>query len=222
MTEGHWELSVTEAIAHEIESGIVAVDIGANIGYYTVMIADYVRPGGRVYACEPVPELQRILRQNLELNWLDNGSVQIVPEPLFSAPGAQVNFFVPDDNKNAQVVADAANHGGRLLTLTTATLDDLLAHEPEVHLVKIDAEGAEMEIWKGMKRILARSPKIRIFLEFNTGRDYDPAAFLGLIEADGFSLRLLDELKGVIPVSRENLLQEKQGEDRILYLSRLQ
>lgn len=219
MTEGSWELFLTEALAHECKPGMVVVDVGANIGYYSVLMADQVGSTGRVYACEPVPALQKVVHRNFEINWFDDARMKIITAPLFGVAGKRVEFLIPTDNKNARI-ASTGEKDGDVLSLTTTTFDDMVESEPKVDVVKIDAEGAEMAIWQGMQRTIARSPDIRIFLEFNTTRSYSPVEFLDIIEKDGFPLRVLDELKGVVSITRHALLTERLGEDRILYLHR--
>ena len=69
---------------------------------------------------------------------------------------------------------------GEIVEVTTVRLDDALP--AKVDFIKIDAEGAEREIWRGMSRVVAGNPDLRIFMEFNAARRYGPREFLGQIE----------------------------------------
>jgi hypothetical protein len=68
MFEGYWEYWITEFIWRNAKPGQVALDVGANHGYYTLLLADLVGPNGKVHAFEPNPRLAELLGQNIALN----------------------------------------------------------------------------------------------------------------------------------------------------------
>ena len=68
MLEGYWEYWITDFVWRNVKPGQVALDLGANHGYYTLLLADLVGPGGRVHAFEPNPRLLELLRRNIALN----------------------------------------------------------------------------------------------------------------------------------------------------------
>ena len=68
MLEGYWEMWVTEAMMRHVQPGMTVLDIGANLGYFTMLLADLVGPSGRVLAFEPNPEMAGRLRRSIGLN----------------------------------------------------------------------------------------------------------------------------------------------------------
>jgi FkbM family methyltransferase len=217
---GWWELGVTEALVHTVRPGMRCVDVGANVGYFTAIMAELAGPGGRVLAVEPTPALRDGLVRTVQLNFFDD-RVDYCFQPLGAAAGAAVRFYVPPDTKNARVIGSAPvpADGGACLDLVATTLDAAVPPGADVDLIKIDAEGAEADIWAGAARVLAHPP-VRVILEFNTARPYDPAALLRAVRDQGFVLRYIDDYWGVLPVTTERLLGERRGSDWMLYLCR--
>ncbi len=68
MFEGYWEYWITEFVWRNVRPGQVALDLGANHGYYTLLLVDLVGPGGKVHAFEPNPRLAELLDMNIALN----------------------------------------------------------------------------------------------------------------------------------------------------------
>ena len=104
------------------------------------------------------------------------------------------------------------------LDVPTVRLDDVL---PEtVDFIKIDAEGGEREIWRGMSKTIANNPQLQIFLEFNPKRtsNYDPQEFLDAIEDDGFELAVIGYDASTRAVDGARLVAN--GTEQILHLRR--
>jgi FkbM family methyltransferase len=222
MANGLFELAVTEVMAHEIEPGMNVIDIGANVGYYSLLMADLVGDSGHVHVIEPNPTLEASLRRSLCLNGFDH-RFTYVPHPLADQDDREVSFIIPrGDSKNARIVHpdQFGPDAGRQITLKTRKLDSVIPPGTKIDLIKMDVEGAEMLAWEGMQRILKDNPQVTIVLEFNAGRSYDPGEFLKMIAGDGFTLAYIDGMRGVCEVSASRLLGEKVGEDWMLYLKR--
>lgn len=224
MLDGYWELWQTEFILNNLMPGQVAADIGAHIGYFTMVMADLVGSTGRVHAFEPNKRLFGLLTANISVN----GFPRIVRAQQVGVADhslAEVPFLVRTrDPKNGcirpGVAADASDFDAEeyeSYTVPAAPLD-LLLNGP-VDLMKIDVEGAEELVWRGMQQVLDRSPEIRVLLEFNPARCRAPAETLAAI-ATRFPLRQLN-LDGQV-TSSDRLDVLNQSEDTILYLSRLE
>jgi FkbM family methyltransferase len=179
MLDGYWEMWLTEALTQVIKPGMVVVDIGANLGYFTVLMADLVGPTGAVHAFEPNPGIAARLMKNVYANgFLDR--VSLYTDPLGAGEGQELFLVIPPgEPKNAHLtsyaVADALPVTLRRFDSYPALLD--------ADVIKIDVEGAERDIWRGMAGLFERGEKpLTIFLEFNLIRYDDPAAFLDEIE----------------------------------------
>jgi len=219
MSHGYWELSSTEFIATEVQAGMTVIDAGANVGYYSVLMGDKIGANGFLYVIEPTPTLKSNLEKTLFLNGF-TGRYQLSTAPLWSTDNLDIRFAVPNkDTKNSSIISDS-HPAVDWTMLKITTLDALVPPGKSVDFIKVDVEGAEHELWRGMKRVLSESPGITVFLEYNAGRLHDPAMFLDDVVAAGFILKHLDPLKGPAEVSKDQLLSENFGHDWMLVLKR--
>ncbi len=221
MFEGYWEYWITDFVWRNVKPGQVTVDVGANHGYYTLLLADLVGPQGKVHAFEPNPRLAELLGLNIAVNGFWHVAEARV-EALGDRDGETARFVVPlRDPKNAHLVRpgqrlpedlDAARLAVHEVPL--ASLDEAVPGRAD--FLKIDVEGAEEAVWRGMQRLIARSPGIGIVMEFNPLRCHDPRGVLAEMGAR-FPLREVTFSGVAVPCAEEEVLA--RHEDTILYLS---
>jgi FkbM family methyltransferase len=148
-----------------VQPGMVVVDIGAHIGIYTLYALRGLGGHGRVYSFEPTPRTFALLHDNVQVNgFLESGMIRFDRRAVADRAGAATFTAYASNSGHNTLFAGAA--GGETLTVETVTLDEALAAEPRIDVIKIDAEGGEPLILRGMARILAQNPEIRIFVEF--------------------------------------------------------
>ena len=94
MLDGYWEMWLTQYLARTVKPGMTVIDVGANFGYFTLLLADVVGANGKVVAVEPNCSATALLRETVLLNGF-NDRVQIVPEALSATSGSGF-LFVPD------------------------------------------------------------------------------------------------------------------------------
>jgi FkbM family methyltransferase len=146
-----------------VKPGATVIDVGANIGYNTICAARLAGPQGRVIAFEPTPDTLAVLRRNIIASGLANVAIEAVAAG--SVAGTQ-EFFVRGavsavnslyaDSRYAQVTS--------VLRVPVVPLDDLV--EGAADVVKIDVEGAELDVLEGMPRIL-RAPGVTLIVEWD-------------------------------------------------------
>lgn len=146
---GVYERGSTELLRRVLRSGDTMIDIGANIGYFSVVAARAVGHGGRVVAFEPQDRVRRRLEQNLRLNHLHNVTVR--HEALSSSAG-EMDFYAPEADTGLASLRHLDGLGAT--RVETRTFDELWDGGP-VRLVKIDVEGAEEHVLSGMTRCLS-------------------------------------------------------------------
>lgn len=217
--DGFWEPWTTLALARVIEPGWHCLDVGANQGYFTLIMADAVGEAGRVLAVEPNPQLTELLAHSLEVNGFQ-GRAEIVNFAASDEDGATLDLVVPAHRGlNASICRTAAGDD-RVVRVRTATLDALTQDWSRVDLIKIDVEGAEEAVWRGMRRMLERSPSVTIIMEINRARYRDPLAFVREIQAAGFALSYIAYDGSVQPLTEEQFMRERPQEDWMLFLRR--
>jgi FkbM family methyltransferase len=192
------------------------LDAGANVGYYTILMADLTGPDGRVIAAEPNPATHRLLTRNIDHNGFTQRTT--IRNAALGATSGPVRMVMPvGEPKNAHVSGvDPASLDAREYASFDAdatTVDDL--DLPRLDFAKIDVEGAELEVWRGMQRTIERSPGIQVVMEVNCLRYADPIAFLDEIEAR-FPLMTIDGIGRPQPIDRDSVLNSVT--DVMLYL----
>jgi len=158
---GTTEIDEQELVASLIKPGEVFYDIGANVGFYTTLVANLVGPLGKVYGFEPFPESAAAARANAARNGFNQ--VKIYEVALSDQSGEAT---LTTDGASAVFRLDASDRSGgvkKTLQVKLSTLDEIVANENLAGpaLVMIDVEGAEFKVLRGMKEtIRAHRPKI--------------------------------------------------------------
>ena len=196
--DGYWEMWITMAIARFVQPGMTCVDVGANVGYYSVLMADWVGPTGRVIAVEPDEQNARCLLVNLE-HGAARGAVYSVAASERDGEHAMTIYANHSGNHALEGKwLEGGSAGGlgewktrtgervSVRNVTTRRLDTLLDGE-HVDFIKIDVEGHERSVWLGMPQLLERNPQVQIACEWTPKRD--PQCEIGaMAEASGFKL----------------------------------
>ncbi|MFZ5784753.1 MAG: FkbM family methyltransferase [Pseudomonadota bacterium] len=214
MLDGFWEMWLTQFLAQTVKPGMRVVDVGANYGYYTLLMADAVGESGQVIAVEPSPDAAALLAETLALNGF-TGRTQLVPQALGAAPGSALLFTPDSEPKNALLVGQPDLPGGQTQEVPVTTLDALALDGRRVDLIKVDAEGAEEAIVAGMQGVIARDRPLLV-LEYNAARYADPAGFLdGLVSIYGGAQELTGH--GTLePLDRAAVTNPVPPRDRLL------
>ncbi len=156
----------TEFFRKWIKEGDVIVDIGANIGYYVLQEARLVGNSGRVYAIEPVAENVELLQKNIELNNYSN----VETFELAIGPENKVLpiYLTPLRNWNSMLkIKESESLIKKKTFVKTVTLDKFLENKPLPNIVRMDVEGYEVEIIKGMKALLSSGKPLKLFIEIH-------------------------------------------------------
>ena len=217
--DGYWESWITGAVARSVQPGAWCLDIGANHGYYTVIMADAVGTRGRVVAVEPNPRLADLLALSVEVNGL-NRQTTIVQKAVTDGRTSRVRLVIPQRRGACATICRDATAADEVVDVGTTSVDELTAAWPQVDLVKIDAEGAEDLIWRGMRRTVEQNPGLAVLLEFVPSRYRDPCGFMRDIRDAGFALREVGYDSEIVPVSEADLMQDDEDEGRMLFLRR--
>jgi FkbM family methyltransferase len=156
--QGDYEPPISRLVCRELRPGDVFADVGANHGWFSLLAAQQLRTnGGRVFAFEPQTKLCTLLRASAELNRLDNLSV--IQAAAGEGPSRGV-VYVP---RPEQTRYGSLFPGGKTVeAVDIVPLDDALS-DAMAALVKIDVEGFEIRVLRGMKRLL-RSPVLRALI----------------------------------------------------------
>ena len=219
LLDGFWEIWLTIFVARIVRPGMIAIDVGANFGYYTLILADLVGEAGHVYAVEPNPATAIALRRSIRLN-VPGGRVSVVEAAAGTADGCQSLLYAPHgEPKNATVIAssnEVSASAGTVYTVSEVTVDAIAAKRGRIDFIKIDAEGAEEGIIAGALKTLTRD-KPHLVLEFNAARCRDPHAFLARLTSIYGRLRHIDYYGNAVELTEAEIQSERVGDDWLLY-----
>jgi FkbM family methyltransferase len=161
---GTYEYVYKSAFVGQIASGSIALDVGANVGEYTVLAALSAGPTGRVLAVEPNLEMRQKLLRNVELNGISN--VQILPV-AFGASESQGTLTVPNNSPSLGTLRSEvfADEPSTQYEVPIRRLDDLLSEEDRGRLtvMKVDVEGWELEVFQGGRETLALAKPVILY-----------------------------------------------------------
>jgi len=175
-----YEPGLTRALRQRLAPGDVCLDIGANIGYFSVLAGLTVAPGGRVIAFEPHPGAREVLHQALAANRLGE-IVEIVPAAVADRDG-RVSLFLSQDSVLS--TTDPSRSPMReaftfpdSIEVPRITVDAWLAGRPElaprIRVIKIDVEGTEADVLRGMRDTLRHCPRAAILCETTADGEAD-------------------------------------------------
>lgn len=215
--DGLWEAHVTAWLQETVGPGMVFVDVGANVGYFTLLAAQLVGPSGKVVAVEAHPRLAGILQRNVVLNGF-HGYVTVHHRAAWSEPTSlefQMRDHFTSSSSLGRIDDDSLARLGdtvQAVTVEAVPLDDLLDGFPRVDVIKIDIEGAEAHALAGLKRTLAAHPQAVVMFEWGLSLieavGDDPKSLTAVVEGYGFKMRLLETGE---PITGEELLKLPYG-----------
>jgi FkbM family methyltransferase len=163
---GTYEDEIGKLIKISLKDGDTALDIGGNIGLQSIRMAKCVGQSGRVYAFEPLTHLQKKFKKNISLNKVSN--VTLFPYALADAAG-EVDLPVNSKDWNQGAFSlDGANSGSETQQVIIKKADDMDVIESltALHLIKIDVEGYEYHVLRGLQQTLAKH-RPRIIFEYD-------------------------------------------------------
>jgi len=208
-TSETYEPVETQLIKKELKPGQVFVDIGANIGYYTLIAARLAGPAGKVYAFEPDPSHFGLLQKNIA----QNGYSNVVPANLAVSDRAHsARLYLNQANPGDHRIWDSGD-GREFIPIQIVSLDGYFKKlDKRVHFIKMDIQGAEAKALEGMRGLIRSNRAIKLVAEFcgknlkNCGND--PGRFLAMLKSMGFRVFEISEKHGTVkPAASPYLLK---------------
>ena len=188
--KGIGEPEVQQALVDHLRPGMTFYDLGANIGFFSLMAARLVGPGGRVVSFEADPEIAERLRENLFRNQFAHAHVE--QKAVWSEPGT-VSFARVDPNTSPdRGLGHVSVDGGSTSTIAVeaVALDNYIATHPVPDFVKCDVEGAEAAVFEGAAHLLSTKRPV-LLVEMHTPENQ--RALLQQFAGCGYTCRNLDE-----------------------------
>jgi FkbM family methyltransferase len=187
---GEYDPETTKWLTENIKRGDTVIDVGAAFGYYTLLLARLVGPDGIVAAFEPNPMSFAILKENVENSGYQDRVV--LYNMAASDTTGTAKFFI--NSKWAGLSSLLPQPWtSKVIEVDTVRIDDI-GLLPPITFVKIDCEGGDALVLRGMRETITKNPDIRIVVEFNP-IDYGKAyGFDVLGELEDFEMSHMDAL----------------------------
>ena len=180
--------NIFDFLKKALQPGMVYVDVGANIGSHAINAARIVGEEGRVFAFEADPETHRVLERNIELNQISN---VILKQTCVSDSLGTVTFYKHKDSAKSSIVDRGEKTS---VTLPADQLDNLVPAEARIDIVKIDVEGAEINVLRGAQKIFTERPPSTVIIEvFDVRNGADKSQGIReILEGYGYIFYLFD------------------------------
>jgi len=225
--DGYWEEWITKQFRKICKPDMTVLDVGSNLGYYSLHAAELVGSSGRVHSFEANPNLHKIIFKNMAINgYLGRTTLY---NNAVSDKSDKIIFNCLKNHLGSSSVASFSEDFLELymdeveqIEVEAIALDeipDLI--KSKIDIIKIDAEGSEPLIWNGMQKILKKNPLIKIIAEFSpasiSGIGENPRDFLDRIIGMGFQIKSIQPDGELIEVNIDQLVETNWAE---LLLSR--
>jgi FkbM family methyltransferase len=187
--DGFWESWVSQFMATIIETGNICLDVGANFGYYSILMAELTGEGGKTIAVEPNPDLARLLRCTSNLQSRNF----MVSETGLSNKAGTATLNIPEGHfGSASIHKTLSRQWGknRRVKVPLKTMDQLVKEFglAKVDVIKMDVEGLEPLVFEGMKKTIADNPQLKIIMEY-TPEAYGDASKFTRFLCDNFEVQ---------------------------------
>lgn len=205
----------TKIIKNQLRPGNVVIDVGANIGYYTLLSAKSVGDSGKVFAFEPEPKNFELLQKNVIVNNYKN---TVIENFAVSDSDGDAHLFLAKNGIVGHRIYDSKKCVDSIL-VKKITLDDYFSKLnllDKINFVKIDVEGFEFGVLKGMTQIIKKSNELKLFVEFNRlgvkEAGFDPEEMLDFLYQNNFKIYFLNYQKNTVyEADRNELLTSEEN-----------
>jgi len=212
-TAPEYEVSITPIIKRELRKGSVVLDIGANIGYYTLMFARIVGSAGKVYAFEPDPDNFELLKKNVEKNGYRN---VVLENKAVSNVTGKARLYLSEKDKGDHRLCDSLD-GRKSIEVDVISMDDYFKESMiKIDFAKIDVQGSEYGAIQGMSKVIELNPGFKMVIEYEPDllRHFgiEPMQYFDLLRAEGLDIYSIDMERGSLEsLDRASFFSMKAG-----------
>lgn len=226
LVDGEWESWISKFLLDNriLQEGCAAIDVGAHVGWYTLLFGQMVGPDGTVLSYEPNPKLFKLLNRSISINGYQDRCA--VLDCVASNVTAILQFEIPKGRSgNGHVLEAGSLLKSSAIKVDASTIDSDVPKNIEIDLIKIDAEGHESHVLRGAMETIKRSRSIKLLVEHH-GPDHRLGAALreememfAELKELGFAIAVLEHDSVLATVKVEDLPNVPDSE--MLYLERV-
>ena len=202
--DGYWESWVTAVVWSTIRPGMYVVNVGANVGYYTLLASRIVGPEGRVDAFEPNPEMAQLLRSNIALNGMTE-TTKVFECAVAEKAGVVIIRAERSAPGGGSICRkDEGGHFNIVKGVPAVTLTEHCDRRPDV--IICDAEGAEGLVLAGAEEMIRRTVTgPTLIMEWSASRQEAPNEAVDRLLSLGYRVSEINDMGGLSPIKPEQL-----------------
>lgn len=190
-----YEPITTKVFEYFLQPGMFVVDVGAHLGYFTMLSAKLVGKNGKVFAFEPEPHIYSLLKKNIELNRYKN--ISAIQQAVTNKESS-TSLYLSNESSGSNSIYPG-EHYDEITQIPTIRLDKFFYKNlTKIDLIKMDIEGAEPFALEGMHKIILKNKKLILITEFNPMAIHkggnDPIKFLNNLNLYFHTLYAIDEI----------------------------
>lgn len=218
----YWEKEVSDFLIKLLKPGMRVVEVGSNVGYYSVLVASRIGSNGYIHTFEANPNMHKLLQKNMDINGFLPRAKCI--NKAVSDRRDKVKFKILSEHLGSSHLCEsstreAAEMEAEIIEVESTCLDIELGEDYRIDILKIDAEGAEPLILKGAINLLKNNQNIKIILEFciDNFSNSNAEEYLNFLRNLGFKLCLIGSNSKYKSVSNAEIMNNNQTQELFLF-----
>lgn len=201
--DGYWESWITKLLVQTIKPGFTCLDIGANFGYFSILMSELNGETGKTFAIEPNPRIAKLLRST---RFVNGGKFEVIETALSDKKGEAILTVTEGELGGGTIKQNEMKKDRSQVVVQTITLDELVKEKKIgiVDIVKIDVEGVEPMVFKGMQETIAANPQIQVIVEYSPSIYEDAKKFTDYLFSE-FTVCQVKDFVEIIQLSEKDI-----------------
>lgn len=225
-SNGFWEMNVTEFIARNVSQNMHVLDVGANYGYFSMLMSTLVGPNGSVTALDANPFLCALITKSSKVNGFEN-KLKVINKGVSDKADKEIDFAFSDDTPMNGLITTGMNkhvqekHYPNMIKVNVNSIDELFKDREKIDFMKVDIEGYEDKFWYGSQKTRDKNPQMIILMEFNRARYKHVEQFIHQIFDEGYQVtKLSHSQKSYQKITAKDLLDSNTDHHMMLAISK--
>ena len=215
--DGYWESWVTKLLVQLVKPGFTCLDIGANFGYFSILMSELSGATGKTFAIEPNPRIVELLRAT---RFVNGGKFEVIETALSNKKGEAILTINDRELGGGTIKQNEMKKGRSQVVVQTISVDEFIKEKNigSVDIIKMDVEGIEPLDFEGMQETIAANPQIQIIVEYSPSIYEDAEKFTDYLFTQ-FTVCQIKDFVEIIQLERGDIpLLLKITDHRDLYL----
>ena len=201
--DGYWESWITKLLAQIVQPGFICIDIGANFGYFSILMSELSGTTGKTYAIEPNPQIAELLRST---RFVNGGKFEVIETAISDKKGEATLTINDRELGGGTIKKNELKKGRSQVAVQTISVDELIKEKNmgRADIIKMDVEGVEPMVFEGMKETIAANPQIQIIIEYSPSLYEDAQKFTDYL-FEAFTVCQIKDFVEIIQLEKDEI-----------------